>query len=60
MNIPKAIEILTTATKLPNGESYSSYQTAIKLGIEALKWRQHCEAVGYVETCDPLPGETKD
>jgi len=35
-------------------------KAAIKLGIEALKWRQHDEREVPNWAATPLPGETKD
>jgi hypothetical protein len=32
----------------------------MRLGIEALKWRKHCEAVNRPERYPPLPGETEE
>ena len=60
INLEKAIEILTLDIEQHDPIEAAYFLTALKLGVEALKWRKHCEDVGYVETCDLLPGETKD
>lgn len=60
MKLAKAIEILTIATKLPKGESYSNYQTAIKLGIEALKRIKSFRTNMGSQKFWQLPGETEE
>lgn len=59
MTLDKAIEVLRELTPPPMDSWCEEYTEAIKLGIEALKWRQHDEReVPNWASC-PLPGETK-
>ncbi len=60
MKIDKVIEILTTFTFASNHISRNEVNDAIKISIEALKFRQRLEEAAKDFPYRPLPGETKD
>lgn len=59
MTIDKAIEILTARVESPFVRANQNTKDAIRLGIEALKWRLHCEKVNLPTKYALLPGETE-
>jgi len=60
MTIDEAIKNNEEHSKAHHNDAYPDYYDAIKLGIEALKWRQHDEKEVPNWAACPLPGETKD
>lgn len=59
MTIDEAIKILDAWIDNKPIIPASKLHVAARLGIEALKWRMHCEAVNRPEKYPPLPGETE-
>jgi len=60
MNIPKAIEILKGINAGIDAVEIPKSTDAIKLGIEALKYRKRLKEEGGILPGYFLPGETKD
>ena len=60
MTIDKAIKILTNLNQQEEIVGWLDIKPAVQIGIEALKWRRHCERVNAPNKYDPLPGETED
>ena len=59
MTIDKAIELLTHHILQDFRNTDSDLADAVKLGIEALKWRKHLEDFDQALRNHPLPGETE-
>jgi hypothetical protein len=60
ITIDEAIKELEKDIADFGGPGTSTLCQAERLGIEALKWRKHCEAVNRPERYPPLPGETEE
>ena len=60
MKISKAIEELRQDLDQVGEHKTAELRTAQRLGIEALKWRRHCEKVNAPEKYPLLPGETEE
>jgi len=60
MNIPKAIKILIKLERTLAPIMDASGTDAIKLGIEALKYRRRVKQADPYVTLEPLPGETEE
>lgn len=60
MKIDKAIEILTLWQRGGDITSFDDVNTAVKLGIEALKRIHQCRFPPYGRMEDILPGESKE
>jgi len=60
MKLEKAKELLGYLDTDPGLMKYQDYKDAVKLGIEALKFRQMCKKRKIRFSTFPLPGETED
>jgi len=58
MTLERAIEILALTVNHSRADNTPLVRDAVKLGIEAMKWRQRCEATICPVIYTPLPGET--
>jgi hypothetical protein len=56
MTLEEAIAILTGEREYTQAE----FNTAVRLGIEALKRLQKCRKAGYKFYCELMLGETKE
>ena len=60
MTIDKAIELGKEACQSLSSNNFHDHADAVKMGLEALKWRLLMER-DYGSWCGPLlPGETKE
>lgn len=60
MTLEEAIKQLTEWVEYPPGVVFSTELPAVKLGIEALKYRLQLEQEDSNVILEPLPGETED
>ena len=60
MTIDKAIKMLKTHGLVDEKDTIQDYMNAVKLGIEALKFRQRWEAQEGEDDFPRLPGETEE
>jgi len=60
MTIDEAIINLLTLHKILSKDTDPIFLNSIKLGREALKWRQEVIRAGFKPSPALLPGETKD
>ena len=59
MKIDRAIKVLSLMSNAPDWVFDEENRNSIKLGIEALKWRQEVVEAGWKLAEPLLPGETK-